>query len=235
MAESLYLQDMYLKEFGARVVSVTDGKYVVLDRTAFYPKSGGVACDRGVLVRGPATFDVVFAGKFGGQISHEVQPEGLRPGDEVSGRLDWERRHLLMRYHTAAHVISGVFYKHSTAKITGNELDVDGGRIDFSLQDFDRQLIEGYVEKANQLIAQDLPVVAYTIAREELDRRPDMVKLAAGLPEGLREVRVVDIKGFDAQPDGGCHVASLGEVGRIVLQKLVNKGKDNRRLYFTLI
>jgi len=235
MVTALYLEDMFLREFEARIVSVKDSKYVVLDQTAFYPKSGGVAGDLGTLSRGSDEFRVVFVGKFEGQISHEVEPEGLQAGDVVTGMLDWKRRYRLMRYHTAAHVISGVFFQNSAAKITGNEIDADQGRIDFSIEDFDRRLVEDYVEKANQVIARDLPVVVYNMSKEELDRSPGLLKLAKGLPIGVKEVRIVDISGFDAQPDGGCHVASLGEVGRISLEKIVNKGKDNRRLYFKLV
>jgi len=231
---ALYLDDMELMEFEAEVTSVKDGKYITLDRTSFYPKSGGVACDVGTLARGSDVFDVVYVGKFGGEISHEVSTEGLRAGDAVTGKLDRKRRCTLMRYHTAAHVLSGVFFKNSTAKITGNNITVDEGRIDFNIDEFDRGLIEEYVEKSNEVIEMDLPVVAYGITRGELDEDPNLLKLASGIPPDITDVRVIDIQGFDRQPDGGCHVSSLSEIGRIKLGKIVNKGKNNRRLYFTL-
>jgi len=234
MTTALYLDDMCLREFEAEVKSVKDGKYVVMDGTAFYPKSGGVDCDLGTLSRGSDVFKVVYTGKFGGEISHEIEPVGLQVGDRVTGAIDWERRHTLMRYHTAAHVISGVFYHNSTAKITGNNIGIEGGRIDFNIDDLDRELIEDYVDKSNALIARDLPVVAYNIPRSELDGDPGLLKLASGLPPEITDVRIIDIKGFDRQPDGGCHVSSLFEIGRIKLGKIVNKGKNNRRLYFTL-
>ncbi len=234
MVKELYLDDMNLKEFEAEVISVTDGKYVVLDQTAFYPKSGGVANDEGSLIRGSDVFKVVYVGKFKGKISHEVSPEGLQVGDKVIGKIDWERRYNLMRYHTAAHVLSGVFFKHSSAKITGNDISLNQGRIDFNLEDFDRSLIEDYVDKANEVIKQDLPVVIYNMSREELDQHPDLTKLAMGLPKGITNVRIVDIEGFDRQPDGGCHISTLKEIGTISMRKLVNKGKNNRRLYFGL-
>ena len=159
---------------------------------------------------------------------------GLKVGDRIKGKLDWNRRHTLMRYHTAAHVLSGAFYKNLKAKITGNEISIDQGRIDFNLDDFDRSLIEEQVEKSNEIINADYPVEIYYLNRTEVEENPDLIKLVMGLPKNIEIIRIVDIKGFDKQPDGGCHVKSLIEIGKISVKKLVNKGKSNRRLYFTL-
>lgn len=235
MSKALYLDDMLLKEFEAEVVSVKDGKFIVLDQTLFYPKSGGIANDEGILVRGSDTFNVVYVGKFSGQISHEVDKEGLQVGDKVTGTLDWNRRYKLMRFHTAAHVLSGAFFKNLGAKITGNEIStLDQGRIDFNLENFDRKLIEEQVEKSNEIIQADYPVEVYSLQRSEVEKDPDLIKLAMGLPKNIDVIRIVDIKNFDRQPDGGCHVQSLKEIGKINIKKLVNKGKNNRRLYFEI-
>ncbi|MHA1931673.1 MAG: alanine--tRNA ligase-related protein [Promethearchaeota archaeon] len=234
MEEALYLDDMYLQQFEAEVISVTDGKFIVLSQTAFYPKSGGISYDQGVLIRDNEEFPVVFVGKFGGNISHEVGKVGLEVGDKITGKLDWNRRYTLMRYHTAAHVLSGAFYKNLKAKITGNEISIDQGRIDFNLDDFDRSLIEEQVVKSNEIINDDYPVEVYYLKRSEVEENPDLVKLVMGLPKKIEIIRIVDIKGFDKQPDGGCHVKSTNEIGKISVKKLVNKGKSNRRLYFTL-
>ncbi|MHA1236577.1 MAG: alanine--tRNA ligase-related protein [Candidatus Hodarchaeales archaeon] len=234
MEEALYLNDMYLQEFEAEVISVTDEKFIVLSQTAFYPKSGGVSYDQGVLIRGNEEFKIVFVGKFSGKISHEVEKEGLKVGDRVTGKLDWNRRYTLMRYHTAAHVLSGAFFKYLKAKITGNEISIDQGRIDFNLEDFNRTLIEEQVEKSNEIINTDHLVEVYSLSRKEVEQNPNLTKLAMGLPKKIQTIRIVDIKGFDRQPDGGCHVKSLKEIGKISIKKLVNKGKSNRRLYFTL-
>ena len=156
MNKVLYLDDMFLKEFEAEVVSVKDGKFIVLDQTVFYPKSGGIANDEGTLIRGSDTFNIVYVGKFSRQISHEVDKEGLEVGDKVTGTLDWNRRYKLMRFHTAAHVLSGAFFKNLGAKITGNEISsLDQGRIDFNLENFDRKLIEEQVEESNEIIQAD--------------------------------------------------------------------------------
>ena len=235
MSKALYLENMFLKEFEAEVASVKDGKYIVLDQTAFYPKSGGIANDEGTIIRGSDVFNVVYVGKFGGQISHEVDNDGLEVGDKVTGRLDWDRRYYLMRYHTAAHVLSGAFYKNLGAKITGNDIaSLEQGRIDFNLEHFDRSLIEEQVAKSNEIIQEDHPVEVYNLERSEVEKDPDLVKLAMGIPKGIRDVRIVDIKNFDRQPDGGCHIQSSKEIGTISIKKLVNKGKNNRRLYFTI-
>lgn len=236
MTEALYLKDQLMKECDAKVLDVKDGKYVILDKTVFYPNGGGQPHDTGNFVRKSdgKEFKVIFTGKFSGEISHEVSELGLEVGDEILAIIDWERRYTLMRYHTAAHIISGMFSKELLAKITGNQLNEDKGRIDFDLENLDREVIAEMILKCNSLIAEDRKVSAYEMAREEVEKSPEMVKLATGLPKGIDVLRIVDIDGFDRQPDGGTHVASLKEVGTIVLTKLENKGKSNRRLYFTL-
>jgi misacylated tRNA(Ala) deacylase len=235
MEEAIYMDDMYLKEWDATVVSVSQEKFVILDKTAFYPNSGGVEFDTGVMRRDDGEeFKVVFAGKFSGHISHELDRPGLKEGDKVHCVLNWERRHLLMRYHTAAHVLSGLFAKDYGAKITGNQLTTEKGRIDFDAENFDKEFMIKMVEKANGLIQDDLPVVTYYMPREEALKDPNMLKLADKMPPEVASLRVVDIKGFDYQADGGCHVKSLKEIGKIVFVSVENKGKNNKRGYFRL-
>lgn len=235
MQEALYMDDMYLKEWDASVSSVSDGKFIILDHTAFYPNSGGVEYDTGIITnQAGAEFKVVFVGKFSGHISHEVDHPGLNPGDKVHCRLDWPRRHLLMRYHTAVHILSGLFSKEIGAKITGNQLTTEKGRIDFDLESFDKDYMTHLIETANSLIQKDLPVETYYLKREEALKDPNMVKLAGAMPPEVEELRIVDIKGFDYQADGGCHVRTLREVGRIIFITADNKGKSNRRVYFRL-
>ena len=235
MEEALYMDDMYLKEWDSTVVSVSQEKFIVLDKTAFYPNSGGVEYDTGVMI-GPAgdEFKVVFVGKFSDQISHELDRPGLKEGDKVHCRLNWERRHLLMRYHTAAHILSGLFSKDYGAKITGNQLTTEKGRIDFDLDNFDKDYMIKLIEKSNELIQRDLPVETYYMKREEALKDPLMLKLADKMPPEVENLRVVDIKGFDYQADGGCHVRSLREIGKIIFMSADNKGKNNRRVYFKL-
>ncbi len=229
----LYLNDSYLKEFEAVVEEINNGKYIVLSETLFYPNGGGQPCDIGMITKDGEEYKVVYVGKFEGKISHEVDKEGLKVGDKVKGEIDWARRHKLMRYHTAAHIVSGVFNKETGALITGNQLDLEKGRIDFDLENFDREKIDEYFKKANEIVKKDLQVKTYYITREEALEIPELAKLAKGLLN-VENVRVVDIVGFDRQACGGTHVKSLSEVGEIEFIKAENKGKSNRRVYFRL-
>ena len=137
-----------------------------------------------------------------------------------------------MRYHTAAHVICGVLFNEAKAKITGNDLRLEKGRIDFNLENYDREKLIEYFDKANQIIEKDLPIKIYTMPREEALNNPDMFKLVKSFPESIKQIRIVEIVGFDKQPDGGPHVKSLKEVGKLEFLKSENKGKNNRRVYF---
>ena len=242
--EALYLKDCYLTEWDATVASAggegdKQGRFIVLDRTAFYPSSGGQPCDEGAITRlsDSGTFRVVFAGKFSGRISHEVDRAGLKPGDKVHCRLDWERRYKLMRSHTAAHIISEVIHRETGAMITGNQLDVDRCRIDFSVPQFDREKLKSYEEKANGIAGQGIGVTFGFRSREDALRDPNMTKLAKGLeglPQDVKELRIVSIGSFDCQADGGTHVRDTKEVGIIRFVDFVNKGANNRRIYFQL-
>ncbi len=234
--QPLYLQDPYLREFAATVKEVNSGKFIVLDRTAFYPSSGGQPHDTGYIVRQSDNqeFSVLYTGKFSGQVSHEVSMEGLNPGDSVACRLDWDRRHVLMRMHTAAHVLSAVIFNSTGALITGNQLSPDKSRIDFSLEEFDRSALGGWVEEANSLVRKDLPVLVSELPREEAEREPGLARLSKGLPPAIRTIRIVEISGLDRQADGGTHVKSLAEIGTIKFLGAENKGKARRRIYFTL-
>jgi misacylated tRNA(Ala) deacylase len=235
MSEALYLEDSYLRECEATVQSVKEGKYVVLDRTVFYPRGGGQPNDTGKIVRGDEEFAVVFVGRSEGRISHEVDRPGLNEGDKVRCVLDWERRHRLMRMHTAAHVLSATMNKELGVLITGNQLGEDKTRFDFSMEEFDRGKFDGIVAKANDLLSQDLELRVYDLPREEAMKIPGVVKLANALPPSIKVLRMVEIPDIDVQADGGTHVKNLNEVGKIDILKLENKGKSNRRIYFTLM
>jgi len=230
------MDDSYLKEFEAIVKTVSNGKYIVLDKTAFFPKGGGVEWDTGVMVRKKDNkeFKVIYAGKFKGEISHEVDQEGLKEGDDVHCKIDWNRRYKLMRYHTATHVFTGILFKDYNLKVTGNQLTTEKGRVDLNMETMDVSLLKEAIEKSNDIIKKDLPVEIYYVSRKEAEKHPDLFKLAIGFPHDIDKIRIVDIKGFDKQADGGCHVKSLKEIGKLVFKEAVNKGKQNRRVYFTV-
>lgn len=207
------------------------GDEVILDKTAFYPDSGGQPHDAGTLERGAELFPVVYVRLSEGKIAHQVGRPGLVAGDLVRGEIDWERRHLFMRSHTACHLLSAVILQRTGAMITGNQIAVDRSRVDFSLQEFDREAIADYVEEVNDIIREDRAVSIRLIPREEAMEIPSLVRLAKEVPD--REVvRGVEVEGIDLQACGGTHVQRTGEIGRIKMLKAENKGKANRRVYF---
>ena len=234
MENALYMDDSYLKEFEAVVESIKDDKFVVLDKTAFYPTGGGQPHDIGTFVCDNEEYPVAYVGKFSGQISHEVTKPGLKVGDKILGKINWDRRYKFMRMHTAAHLVSSIFHNKLGALITGNQIDEDKTRIDFSMENFDRDKILQYIGQANESIKQDLPVKTYYLPREEAMKIPGVVKLAGALPPNVHALRIVEIPGIDLQADGGTHVHSLAEIGTIEFVKAENKGKDNRRVYYTI-
>jgi misacylated tRNA(Ala) deacylase len=228
------LEDSYLKECEAVVASVKDGKYVILDQTVFYPKGGGQPCDTGKIIRGNEVYKVVYVGKFSGEISHEVDHAGLKQGERVQCVIDWDRRYRLMRSHTAAHLFASLLCNGTGALVTGNQLETDKIRFDFSLEQFNPDLLQKYVDETNQLLSKDVPVKSYELPREEALKIPGVVKMAEAFPPDIPRLRVVELVNLDKQADGGTHVRNLNEVGRITLLKTENKGKNNRRIYFTL-
>ena len=230
----MYLEDSYLRECDAVVISVKDGKYVALDQTVFYPKGGGQPWDTGNVVRSNEISNVVYVGKFSGEISHEVDRPGLKEGEKVHCVLDWARRYKLMRSHTAAHVFASLLCNGTGALVTGNQLDEDKIRFDFSLEKFDPEILTEYIDRANGLFKKDIQVKWYELPREEALRIPGVIKMAEAFPPDIPRLRIVEVVGIDRQADGGTHVKNLKEVGQIRVLKTENKGKHNRRVYFTL-
>jgi len=228
------LEDSYLKECEATVVSVKDGKYVVLNQTVFYPKGGGQPSDTGKIIRGDEVYKVVYVGKFSGEISHEVDHAGLKEGEKVQCVIDWDRRYRLMRSHTAAHLFASLLCNGTGALVTGNQLETDKIRFDFSLEQFNPDLLQKYVDKTNELLSKDVPVKSYELPREEALKIPGVIKMASAFPPDIPRLRIVELVNLDRQADGGTHVKNLNEVGRITLLKTENKGKNNRRIYFIL-
>ncbi len=236
MTTLLCLSDSYLRECDATVVSVA-GKEVVLDQTVFYPRGGGQPSDRGSIIAADGSAHrVVEVSKKGGVVTHAIEREtpALAAGMRVRCVIDWERRYRLMRMHTAAHVLGATMHKELGVLISGNQLEEDVSRFDFTLEGFERGKFEAVVAIANEALSRDIGLKTYSLPREEAMKIPGVVKLAGALPPQISELRIVEIPGVDIQADGGTHVRNLKEVGRISIARLDNKGKDNRRIYFTL-
>ena len=234
MTEKLHLIEPYLKEWEAKVTEVSEGKFVVLDRTVFYSQSGGQPSDTGTMECNGKEYRVVFAKAFGENVSHEVDSPGLKVGDKVHCKIDWDRRYKLMRMHTSAHIISAVLFRKLNVLITGNQLDIEKSRMDFNLKDFDRKVFEEVEKEANEPVRQNFPVTFEFISREEAMKRPELFRLAKVLPKEMETLRELKIGDFDIQADGGTHVKNTSEIGTIKIVKLENKGRENRRLYWEL-
>lgn len=234
MTKSLFLIDSYLKQSKAKVVSIKDGKYLILNQTIFYPKGGGQPYDTGKILKDNEIYNVVYVGKFNGEISHEIDHPGLQPDDDIQCILNWERRYKLMKSHTAAHVLAAILNKGTGALITGNQLSEEKVRFDFNLHKFEKTVLQEYLKKANKLFGTDIAVRSYNLPREEALKIPGVIKMAAAFPPNLPILRIVEIEGLDKQADGGTHVKNLKEIGRIELIKTENKGKNNRRIYFKI-
>ncbi|MBU0531870.1 alanyl-tRNA editing protein [Candidatus Micrarchaeota archaeon] len=236
MSEALCLEDSYLRECNALVEAV-NGKEIILDHTIFYPRGGGQPSDTGKLIsENGRDFSIVLVSKKNGKTVHELETlTDLKPGDKVKCILNWERRYKLMRMHTAAHVLAATMHKDLNILITGNQLEEDKTRFDFNMEDFNRESFAKVVEKTNELLKQNCLLKIYSLPREEAMKIPGVVKLANALPPSIKILRIVEIPEIDIQADGGTHVKNLQEVGQIEILKLENKGKNNRRIYFTLM
>lgn len=225
-----------MKEFTSKVLTVNDGKYITLEETAFYPSSGGQPHDTGKIIRESdgKEFEVIFVGKFNDKISHEVAPDGLNPGDKVKGIIDWERRYTLMKMHTAAHVLSRVLFDETGANTSGNQLGLEKSRIDFTLDDYDKDKIIECVEKANEIIKNAAKVKKSFMNRKDALKIEGFAGPSPHLMQEFETLRVVDIEGIDSQPCGGTHIDNISEIGGITFVKAENKGKQNRRIYYSL-
>lgn len=228
MTDLLYQTDAYLKEFDAVVTAVNpDAGAVALDRTAFYPGGGGQPCDYGHLDGVPVT----KVKRQGQHIWHWLKGDLPAEGAAVHGSIDWDRRYKLMRTHTAFHILCGVVWRDYGAQVTGGNMDVLKGRMDFEFETLRGELVKEIEAKLNVEVAAARPVRVKILPREEAFQIPDLIRTKINLlPEGITQVRTVEIEGLDLQADGGTHVANTREVGTISVAGYKSKGKINKRI-----
>jgi misacylated tRNA(Ala) deacylase len=229
--ELLYLRDAYLTEFDATVIDGRAGA-VALDRTAFYPTGGGQPFDGGS-IDGVA---VTGVRKEGDVVWHELAGPCPEVGTTVHGAVDWDRRHALMRTHTALHVLCGVIWNEWRVPVTGGNMEPLSARMDF---EFD-PLPEGFGPRIEELVnaelAADRPVHVDFLPRSTALADEDLIRTKVNMiPASVEEIRVIDIVGLDKQADGGTHVRSTGEVGRIRVVKTESKGKGNKRIRLKVV
>ena len=238
MTELLYQTDSYIKEFEASVTAVDEANHgVVLDKTVFYPGGGGQPHDTGTLITGETVYQVTRLKRIDGQYVHII--EGADPllsvGDTVQGKIDWKRRYQLMRTHTAMHILCGVVFRDYEAQVTGGNMDPLKGRMDFEFERMEKELVSEIEAAINAEVANRRDLAVAILPREEAFEIPDLIRTKINLlPEGIKEVRTIEIKGLDLQADGGTHVKNTAEVGKIRVTDYKSKGKINKRIYLEL-
>jgi misacylated tRNA(Ala) deacylase len=236
MTEKIYSTDAYARAMDAVVLEVDgdDGR-LLLDKTVFYPGGGGQPPDIGELWIGDDRLRVVRVAEDGSGVWHWME-EGLPGrGTSVRGEVDWDRRYLLMRTHTAMHAMCGVVWDKYHSPVTGGNMKPGEGRLDFELPDWDPEDRQPLEDELNRQLQRRLDVEVGFLPREEADKDPSLIRTKVNLlPPSLREVRIIDIVGLDRQADGGTHVNSTGEVGGIRVTKIESKGKGFRRIRFVL-
>ncbi|MDA1127935.1 MAG: alanyl-tRNA editing protein [Chloroflexi bacterium] len=234
MTELLFHSESYLKEFEATVTDAVDGG-VVLDRTAFYPGGGGQPTDSGMLTSGSVDYQVTGIKRVDGQLVHQIVGDLPAVGATVTGQIDWDRRYLLMRTHTALHILCGVVWRDYAAKVTGGDMKPGEGRMDFEFENFSAEFVEEMEAKINAEVAAERDIFVNNLSREEADQTPDLVRTKINLlPPNIQEIRTIDIHGLDLQADGGTHVANTREVGVIRVVGHESKGRSNKRIRIAL-
>jgi len=233
MTTLLYHTDAYQRTCQATVIGhSSEGNGIILDQTVFYATSGGQPHDTGSI----DAYTVVDVKRGLEGVVHTLAGD-VRPdvGSVVTCTIDWERRYRLMRTHTALHLLCGVVFRDYGALVTGGNMDVDEGRLDFEISDFSNELAQKIVDTVNVEVQANRPIEVHSLPREEAFQIPDLIRTKINLlPEGISHVRTVNIVGLDLQADGGTHVATTSEVGTVVLLKTRSKGATNKRIVIGL-
>lgn len=232
----LYHENSYTFECSAKVVEV-EGDEIALDATVFFPGGGGQMPDHGII-----TWDnreregtVIAMNKREDVVWHTLDSLTPSVGDEVVGTIDWDFRYRMMRTHTALHILCGTIWKEFGVQVTGGQMYPDRARMDFAMENLNKERIAYIEEKINEAVEADYPIRVYTLPREKAFAIPDLIRTKINLlPPEIEEVRIVEIVGLDLQADGGTHVSHTKEVGGIKITKTENKGKINKRLEIKL-
>jgi misacylated tRNA(Ala) deacylase len=231
----LYQTDSYLRSFDAFVTAVDEeNRAITLDQTAFYPGGGGQPADSGTLSVENIVYPVKRAKKVSEDVFHFIAGEDNLPtvGASAHGQIDWEYRYQLMRTHTAMHILCGVIFRDYGASVTGGDMQPLKGRMDFEFETMRKELVEEIEQAVDQEVTNARPVRVEILPRAKAFQIPDLIRTKINmLPQGIEEVRVVEIEGLDLQADGGTHVNNTSEVGQIRIVNYKSKGKMNKRIY----
>jgi misacylated tRNA(Ala) deacylase len=232
VSNNLCYRDAYARRTDAVVLAMEEGGAVLLDRTVFYPGGGGQPADFGLL-RGPGgeSWSVTGARKRDDDIWHAVGGSPPAVGTQLSVELDWERRHALMRTHSALHVLCGVVWRDYSASVTGGNMEPLAGRMDFEFETMAAELVAEIERRVNEEIAADREIRVAVLPRDEAFAIPDLIRTKINLlPPGITEVRTIEIVGLDLQADGGTHVARTSEIGKVRVTGYESKGRINKRI-----
>ena len=235
MTDELFSTDAYIRSVKATVAEMYD-QGVVLDKTIFYAQSGGQPGDTGWLKWKGGECRVGDTFKQDGQIVHQVEGSAPPEGTKITAELDWARRHLLMRTHTALHALSGIVFRDYGAKVTGGNMEPGIARMDFELATMSQEFGLIVEEKLNTELEKDRPVTVSFLPRAEALSDLDLIRTKVNLiPANVDPIRVIDIEGLDKQADGGTHVRSTAEVGRVRVTKTESKGKGFKRMRIEIV
>ena len=233
MSDDICYRDAYAREVEADVVAVDpEANAVLLDRTVFYPGGGGQPADAGTLESASGgSWVVTGTRKQGDDIWHMLDGELPAAGTHVTALLDWERRHALMRTHSALHVLCGVVWRDYRASVTGGNMEPLSGRMDFEFETMAAELVAEIEQRVNEEIAADREIRVAVLPRDDAFAIPDLIRTKINLlPEGIREVRTIEIVGLDLQADGGTHVARTSQIGHVRVTGYESKGRINKRI-----
>jgi misacylated tRNA(Ala) deacylase len=233
VSDNICYTDAYAKRTDAVVVEVDpEANAVRLDRTVFYPGGGGQPADAGSLVGTQGgTWAVTGARKRGDDIWHSVEGELPTVGTTLVAEIDWDRRYALMRTHSALHVLCGVVWRDYGASVTGGNMEPLSGRMDFEFETMAGELVAEIERNVNEEIAADREIRVNVLPREEAFAIPDLIRTKINLlPDGITEVRTIEIVGLDLQADGGTHVGRTSEIGRVRVTGYESKGRINKRI-----
>jgi len=232
----LYHENSFTYECSAKVVAV-DGDEIALDATVFFPGGGGQMPDRGTITwdNRQQEASVIALNKRDDVVWHTLDRLPPPIGTEIVGTIDWEFRYQMMRTHTALHILCGTIWKEFGVQVTGGQMYPDKARMDFAMENLNKERIAYIEEKVNEAVEADYPIRVYTLPRDKAFAIPDLIRTKINLlPPGIEDVRIVEIVGLDLQADGGTHVNHTKEVRGIKIIKTENKGKINKRIEIKL-
>ena len=233
----LYVENSYLKECSANIVSIQD-RFVVFNQTIFYPGGGGQPCDRGIIKQGDESYNVLAVKKVDGEIIHELERPLQDIDQTVEMQIDWSWRFQNMQYHTLLHVISGYLYEHYNALATSSQIEKEHARLELSfspeiIQEIPFDQLEQTIKK---VLAQPHNVDTNTISRAEAEQKEGVIKTVINLlPASINEIRIVQINDIDEQACGGTHVNNTNEIKDFSIMKIQQKGPTKKRIKIQLL